>query len=340
MPHVAPTNGSAGQHLPGTGTGGPPGSRPAAPYAHGSRVTGPYAPSPHAPRGSVPEPRTPGRAPGDLGSSPRSAMAPATGLLGTGPRRPPRPAGPTTAAIAAAGPVPSARGVWQAPAQSDEPPRVLLLDGDPVSRQVFGGTLNGDDQVSLVATGDSRQPLAEWPLHRADLTILVSGPLENHVLKAQDVARRGGRALLVGVDWTKHRLDAALSSGVSGCLSKDWALCHLPQAAAAAATGHVVLSPDLVGLCVSMQPVDAGRGLAHRLRCLTRREREVLTLLAEGMSTSEVSDTLVVSQATIKSHVSHALTKLCVRNRLEAVLLMQAALGCGVQHGDFRPGEI
>ncbi|WUH88775.1 LuxR C-terminal-related transcriptional regulator [Streptomyces sp. NBC_00433] len=336
MPHVAPPNGSAG-HLHGTGTVLPE-SCSAAPYAPGPNVGSPYAPGL-----SVPGPRTPGREPGDPGGSLPGAAVPATALLDTGPSRPPRPAGlaPTvTVTAAAAAPVPLPRGAWQAPALSCAPPRVLLLDGDPVSRQVFGCTLDDDDQVSLVATGDSRQPLADWPLHRADLTILVSGPLENHVLKAQDVARRGGRSLLVGVDWTKHRLDAALSSGVSGCLSKDWALCHLPQAAAAAATGHVVLSPDLVGLCVSMQPADAGRGLARRLRCLTCREREVLTLLAEGMSTGEVAGTLVVSPATVKSHVSHALTKLCVRNRLEAVLLMQAALGCGVQHGDFHPGGI
>ncbi|MEU2774117.1 LuxR C-terminal-related transcriptional regulator [Streptomyces sp. NPDC007162] len=298
----------------------------------------------------------------ETGASARGGVLPAAALLDHLPRLPPRPAGPvvkgagpvgpagaaTKGGPATTGPATVGPATAPAPAQvfapaappSAEPPRVLLVDGDPVSRQVFGGTLHADDQVSLVATGDSRRPAAEWPLHRADLTILVSGPLENHVLKAQDVNRRGGRTLLVGVDWSKHRLDAALASGTSGCLSKDWALSHLPQAAAAAATGHIVLSPDLVGLCVAMQPADAGRDLAVRLRCLTRREREVLTLLAEGMSTGEVSDCLVVSPATIKSHVSHALTKLCVRNRLEAVLLMQAALGCGVQHGELRPGEI
>ncbi|MGW7352432.1 response regulator transcription factor [Streptomyces sp. NPDC054784] len=214
-------------------------------------------------------------------------------------------------------------------------PRVLLLDSDPVSRLVFGGTLDADERVSLIGAHDSRMQPAEWPVRRADLVILVSGPSENHVLKAQEIARGGVRSLLVGVDWTKHRLDAALSAGVSGCLSKGWALTHLPVAAGAAATGHVVFSPDLVELFAAMKPMEGVHRLAHRLRCLTRREREVLTLLAEGMSTSEVSTTLVVSPATIKSHVSHALTKLGVRNRLEAVLLMQAALGSGLQTAEF-----
>jgi two-component system, NarL family, nitrate/nitrite response regulator NarL len=214
-------------------------------------------------------------------------------------------------------------------------PNVLLVDGDPISRRVLAGQLVERRQVKLVGAVDSRLPVSEYPVSHPDLVVLVAGPLENHVLKAQNIAQSGSKVLLVGVDWTKHRLDAALASGVTGCVSKDWSLTHLSQATSAAASGHVVLSPDLVALCVSMKPMAGGGSrLESSLQCLTSRECEVLTLLAEGMSTSEVSSTLVVSPATVKSHVSHALTKLRVRNRLEAVLLMQAALGYGIQHSE------
>jgi DNA-binding NarL/FixJ family response regulator len=211
---------------------------------------------------------------------------------------------------------------------------VVLVDGDPISRQVLGGTLRAGAGISLLGSVDSRMPVGDWPVTRLDLAILVAGPRENHVLMAQELAAIGTRALMIGMDWTKPRIDAALSSGAAGCLSKDWALHNLCTAAQAAASGYVVLSPDLVDLCVSTGAMVGGRFLENRLGGLTQREREVLTLLAEGLSTTEVSQTLVVSPATVKSHVSHSLTKLGVRNRLEAVLLMQAAMGCGLDGVD------
>lgn len=218
-------------------------------------------------------------------------------------------------------------------------PRVVLADGDPISRQVLGSTLCATGSVRLVAAMDSRTPVREWPQERPDLAILVAGPEENHVRMAQELVASEISPLLIGVDWTRHRLDAAFASGVAGCLSKQWAIGNLAAAANAAAAGYVVLSPDLVRMYVSglfstggptLKAVSDGRSLDSMLGGLTVREREVLTRLAEGMSTTEVSDSLAVSPATVKSHVSHSLAKLGVRNRLEAVLLMQAALGCGV----------
>lgn len=222
-------------------------------------------------------------------------------------------------------------GEWPPPEEPDlDPARVVLIDADPVSRHVFTGTLRRSREVELIGTWDSRLPVSDYPRH-ADLAILVSGPMENHVLLAQQFAQWGTKALMISIDWTRHTLAAALTSGISGCLSKGWAVGHLQGAAAATVSGHVVLSPDLVDLCVATKPIAGGQELRSLLRRLTGREREVLSLLAEGMSTGEASKSLVVSQATIKSHVSHALTKLGVRNRLEAVMLMQAALGCGIQ---------
>jgi DNA-binding NarL/FixJ family response regulator len=216
--------------------------------------------------------------------------------------------------------------------------RVVLADGDPISRQVLSALLDAARNIRLVAAVDSRVPPHEWPDERLDLAILVAGPEENHVRPAQRLIARDIGTLLVGVDWTKHRLGAAFASGVAGCLSKDWAIKNLGAAATAAAAGYVVISPDLMRLSVAgffpdngqaVRALADGRPVRELLGELTGREREVLTLLAEGRSTAEVSADLVVSPATVKSHVSHALTKLGVRSRLEAVLLMQAALGCG-----------
>ncbi|MDH2427983.1 LuxR C-terminal-related transcriptional regulator [Sphaerisporangium sp. TRM90804] len=230
-------------------------------------------------------------------------------------------------------------GYASAPPAQDGP-RVVLADGDPISRQVLGATLGAAANVRLMASMDSRTPVRDWPETHPDLAILVAGPQEDHLWMAQELVANEVSALLVGVDWTKHRLDAAFAFGVAGCLTKDWAVTHLGAAASAAASGYVVLSPDLLKLYVSgflsgnggqtMKAATGGRSLKKLLGGLTLREREVLALLSDGMSTDEVSTSLAISAATVKSHVSHSLAKLGVRNRLEAVLLMQAALGCGI----------
>jgi DNA-binding NarL/FixJ family response regulator len=113
----------------------------------------------------------------------------------------------------------------------------------------------------------------------------------------------------------------------------------LAAAARAVASGHTVLSPELHGLYTSPVRVVPGPVPSqvsrragspdHLLRLLTGREHKVLALLAEGLSTAEAAADLKVSPATIKSHVSHALTKLGVRNRLEAVLLVRQLLEAG-----------
>lgn len=215
-------------------------------------------------------------------------------------------------------------------------PRVVLVDNDPISRHVLGGTLSASPDITLIAATDGRGATPGWHLRRGDLAVLVSGPKENHVLLARTLAEAGVRTLLIGVDWSKHRLDAAFAVGAAGCLNKDWAVANLCAAVVAAASGYVVLSPDLIELCVPATVMNGGSVFDHRMDELTEREREVLALLADGLSTAEVSRSLAISPATVKSHVSHSLTKLGARNRLEAVLLMQAALGCGVEE-DRRP---
>lgn len=212
---------------------------------------------------------------------------------------------------------------------------VVLVDGDPISRYVLTAALEDAPNIDLLTATDDCAADATWRSQRVDLAILVAGPQENYVLAAQELAGHHIRSLLVGVHWTKHRLDAAFACGAAGCLSKDWAVNGLPTAALAAVAGYVVLSPDLAGLSVSPA---TSLSKDNRLDKLTGREREVLALLADGLSTTEVSESLVVSPATVKSHVSHALTKLGVRNRLEAILLMQADLGRRAEGtGQFRP---
>ncbi|WP_394425855.1 response regulator transcription factor [Streptomyces sp. SGAir0957] len=211
---------------------------------------------------------------------------------------------------------------------------VLLADADPVSRHVLAGALAGADRITVAGTADSTQPLHRWPLSEADVVVLagLAGPRPAPVVT--ELLHKGARVVLLDTRWTGPSLAAALTAGCAGALIKDHEVGRLAAAVRAVAAGHTVVSPRLVGLWPGAhrpperpsRPPRPDRSAGVRLRELTERERAVLTCLAEGLSTKETAERLKVTAATVKSHVSHALAKLGVRNRLEAVLLMRRAL--------------
>jgi DNA-binding NarL/FixJ family response regulator len=115
---------------------------------------------------------------------------------------------------------------------------------------------------------------------------------------------------------------AALQGGASGFLLKDTQPDHLVSALRAVASGDAVVSPS-----VTRRLLDrfVGTGGAPRdtaeLDVLTDREREVLVLIAKGMSNLEIADSLFLSEATVKTHVGRILSKLGLRDRVQAVVL-------------------
>jgi two-component system, NarL family, nitrate/nitrite response regulator NarL len=225
---------------------------------------------------------------------------------------------------------------------------VLLLEHDPISRHVLAGLIEQSGQLRLVGALDSRQAVDEIPLLDVDVVLLAVGWDEDLRLRLPPLVARGARVLVLDSDWSCDRIQAAVALGARGCLVKAAEPSNLIEALSAVAAGHSVLAPDLLsGLLPGrtrehgrmsagnheFQPpnhltaageLDAeGRGSVFRLAMLTTREREVLRLLASGCSTKEAAAQLHVSPSTVKSHISHALTKLDVRNRLEAVLLLR-----------------
>ncbi|MDQ0681360.1 two-component system nitrate/nitrite response regulator NarL [Streptomyces achromogenes] len=211
---------------------------------------------------------------------------------------------------------------------------VLLADADPVSRHVLATALDGADRITVLDTADSGRPLHRWPLDGVDVVVLADAFRPRPASLVPGLVHKGVRVLLLDTRWTARTVGDALAAGCAGVLVKDPEIGRLAAAVRAAAAGYVVVSPELVGLCPPARrtatPAPArprgDRSAGRRLRSLTEREREVLTVLAAGLSTREAAGRLEVTPATVKSHVSHALAKLSVRNRLEAVLLMRQAL--------------
>jgi DNA-binding NarL/FixJ family response regulator len=120
----------------------------------------------------------------------------------------------------------------------------------------------------------------------------------------------------------------AVRAGASGFLLKDVRPAELVDAIRLVASGNALLAPNALGRLLerfrTAKPSAAG-GTA--LPSLTEREREILQLVAEGLSNAEIAARLVLSEATIKTHVSNLLRKLGVRDRVQAVI---AAYGSGL----------
>jgi two-component system nitrate/nitrite response regulator NarL len=197
--------------------------------------------------------------------------------------------------------------------------RVLLVDKDPLSRHFLTNALSEMHGVEVclapIDTSDYRPPA------NVQIVLVASTPTEPaqfSQLRALTATRV--RVLVLGVEWTPERLQDALKAGVAGCVTKNVDVAGLSAAVHAVASGHVVISPELLVYLAAPPepPATVSTGIVAKL---TTREIEVLELLAEGMSTGEISARLGVSSATVKSHVSHVLTKLGVRNRVQAVLL-------------------
>ncbi len=214
-------------------------------------------------------------------------------------------------------------------------PRVFLGDEDPISHGVLGGILRATPHVDLVGCAESLGEPHEWPLERVDVAVLSVGPQDDPTPLVMELTLRQVAVLLVGVGWTRARVDRAIAAGATGVLVKAARLAGLISAVLAVAAGHTVLSPELRRLWWGPRegasadgPLEGPGewGMAERaLESLTSREREVLGLLSTGMTTQDAAEALNVSASTVKSHISHTLAKLGVRNRLEAVLLAQGA---------------
>ena len=123
---------------------------------------------------------------------------------------------------------------------------------------------------------------------------------------------------------------AALAAGASGFLLKDVTPEHLVAAVQLVQTGDALLAPSITrrlverfapaGRAAAAPPGPAGAA-GPGLAALTPREREVLGLIARGLSNAEIAATLTLSEATVKTHVARILTKLGLRDRVQAVVL-------------------
>jgi DNA-binding NarL/FixJ family response regulator len=204
--------------------------------------------------------------------------------------------------------------------------RVVVVDDQELMRVGFRMVLGAQADIDVVGeAGDGAQAIRLAAELRPDVVLMdVRMPVLDGVEATKQIVAAGTARVLV---MTTFDLDeyvyAALQGGASGFLLKDTQPDHLVSALRAVASGEAVVSPSVTRRLLDRFVGTGGSPVrdVRELDVLTDREREVLVLIAKGLSNLEIAESLFLSEATVKTHVGRILAKLDLRDRVQAVVL-------------------
>jgi DNA-binding NarL/FixJ family response regulator len=205
--------------------------------------------------------------------------------------------------------------------------RVVVADDQPVVRTGFRTILEASGIEVVDEAGDGDEAVAAARRSRPDVVLMdirmpaLDGIEATRRLAGPDVADPVRVLVLTTFDLDDYVYDA-LRAGASGFLLKDVGREELVAAVRVVAGGDALLAPSVTRRLLeefARRPA-ADRPAPASLDALTPREREVLSLVAQGRSNAEIAAALFVGEATVKSHVGHLLMKLGLRDRVHAVI--------------------
>jgi DNA-binding NarL/FixJ family response regulator len=216
--------------------------------------------------------------------------------------------------------------------------RVVIADDQPLMRAGFRAVLEATGSIAVVAeAGDGEEAIRAAEAHRPDVVLMdIRMPGTDGIEATRRLPRH--RVLILTTFGLDDYIVDALRAGASGFLTKDAPAADLIAAVRAVAAGDAVLSPAVTRRLLDrvagrLPATDRGdRDGADRLAELTEREREVLQLVASGLSNAEIAAALVVAEPTVKTHVSNLLGKLGLRDRVQAVIF-------AYEHGLVEPSR-
>jgi DNA-binding NarL/FixJ family response regulator len=206
--------------------------------------------------------------------------------------------------------------------------RVLLADDQALVRAGFRAILDGEDDIAVVAVAADGQEAVRMVRETVPDVVLMDVRMPG--LDGLEATRRivaddrlaDVRVIILTTFDLDEYVYGALRAGASGFLVKDTEPAELIHAVHVVARGDALLAPQVTRRLISEI---AGRirrpDPSPRLNALTDREREVMSLVAAGLSNNEIAERLILSPATAKTHVSRIMTKLDVRDRAQLVVL-------------------
>ena len=203
--------------------------------------------------------------------------------------------------------------------------RILLVDGSSLFRQAVSGALNRVDGLEVIAESQTASlAVSDAERTQPDLAV-VDGDFFVSWLPAFIADLRAAsptcKVLVLTSEEELAPLIDALRAGASGYLTKETSLDELVDAAKAVAKGEVVVPPQMLGELLTTLVQQGGKKTDDSIMTLsklTRRERQVLAMLADGSDKDAIAVALAISPQTARTHVQNILAKLGLHSRLEA----------------------
>jgi DNA-binding NarL/FixJ family response regulator len=217
---------------------------------------------------------------------------------------------------------------------------VLIVDDQSLVRTGFRMILEAEEDIEVVGeAGDGRAAVEEARRLKPDVVLMdVRMPEMDGIEATRQLLSDGEMdskvVMLTTFDMDEYVYDA-LRAGASGFLLKDVPPEQLVNGIRSVGSGDALLAPSITRRVIEefvRRPPESVRTAPPELEELTPREVEVLKLIARGLSNAEIAAELVVSETTVKTHVAHLLTKLRLRDRVQAVVL-------AYESGLVQPGE-
>jgi DNA-binding NarL/FixJ family response regulator len=213
-----------------------------------------------------------------------------------------------------------------------DPTRVLIADDQALVRAGFRMILDSQDDIRVVGEArDGEEAVSQQRCLRPDIVLM---DIRMPVLDGLEATRRilcdgdgGCRVVMLTTFDLDEYVYAALRSGASGFLLKDVAPEGLIAAVRQVAVGDALLAPSITRRLVERfaRPRESRPASPAAVSTLTPREDEVLRLVARGMSNCEIANELVLSEATVKTHMARIFHKLDLRDRAQAVVFAYEA---------------
>ena len=216
--------------------------------------------------------------------------------------------------------------------------RVLVADDQSMVRAGFRMLLGGEDDIDVVAeAGDGREAVEKAARFEPNVILMdIRMPDMDGLQATREIlaVNPAARILILTTFDLDEYIYEALSAGASGFVLKDDPPEQLIAAIRTVAAGDALLSPSVTNRVISrfarLQRPEPPKELDE----LTAREADVLRLIAKGLSNAEIGEELFISDTTVKTHVTHVLQKLNLRDRVQAVVL---AYQSGIMDGDDPP---
>ena len=204
---------------------------------------------------------------------------------------------------------------------------VLIADDQTLVRDGFRMILDAQEDIEVVGeAADGIEAVAKTRELRPDVVLMdVRMPGRDGLEATRDVLRElpETRILILTTFDLNEYLYEAMKAGASGFLLKDIPRAQLVDGVRTVAAGDALLAPTITRRLIEQfvkRPPRSVRPLPSAIGTLTARELEVTKLVARGRSNTEIAAELFVSEATVKTHVAHALAKLNLRDRVQAVV--------------------